>query len=138
MDKSRSLDDVYLTMHYCKKCGDHQSFHDDVFCNSTKYPALKTEFGYLFKIADLYKFDLTEANFKQADGGRHGAIEGDIWLDGIALIQQYTVKDTTLMKNERMLEKSMSAFVSEELLDHGFEEKEICTVIQKINEVITY
>lgn len=135
MDKSRSLDDIFLYDHYCKRCGIHQSDHDDEFCSNSKYPALEIEYGYLFKIAKLYNFDLTNANEKQADGGRHGAIEGDIWLDGIALIHQYTVKQTHLMTNEEMLSRSLFYFVKNQLQNFAYEDEEINKVIQKIKEV---
>jgi len=134
MDKSRSKDDIFLYDGFCKRCGIHQSFHDDKFCSNSKYPALEEEQKYLFKIAELYNFDLTNANEKQADGGRHGAIEGDIWLDGIALVHQYTIKQTHLMSNEQMLSKTMIDFVKGELLDWAYEIQEINIVCKKIQE----
>jgi len=134
MDKSRRLDDIYLYDHYCKRCGIHQSDHDDEFCKNSKYPALDIEHGYLFIIAHLYDFDLTNANQKQADGGRHGAIEGDIWLDGIALIHQYIIKQTHLMTNEKMLSRTLIDFVKEELQQFSYEDGEIIPVIKKIQE----
>lgn len=137
MDKSRSLDDKFLSDHYCKKCGEHQSSHDDNFCESSKYPALKTEFEYLFKIADLYSFDLSDANSKQADGGRHGAIEGDICLDAISLIHQYTVQSSPLMNKKDMLSMSLSDFVSKELSNWAYEKYEILKVLKKIKEAVS-
>lgn len=137
MDKSRSKDDIFLYDHYCKRCGEHQSFHDDDFCKNSKYPALDEEHSYLFKIAELYNFDLTKANEKQADGGRHGAIEGDIWLDAISLVHQYTVKQTHLMSNNEMLSKSMLDFVKGELLGWGYEIQEITIVNKKIQEALS-
>lgn len=134
MDKSRSKDDIFLYDHFCKRCGIHQSDHDDKFCSNSKYPALEEEQSYLFKIAELYNFDLTKANEKQADGGRHGAIEGDILLDAIALVHQYTVKQTHLMSNNEMLSKTMIDFVKGELSNWGHEIQEINKVNKKIQE----
>ncbi len=119
---------------YCMKCGDTVANHDEEFCSSSKYPALKVEFEYLFKIAKLYNFDLSDANSKQADNGRHGAVEGDIWLDTIALVHQYTVKQTPLMNNENMLSMSMIDFAKNELQDWGYEPEEIVKVCMKIQE----
>jgi len=121
IDKSRSLDDQFLYDHYCKKCGDHQSFHDDIHCKNSRYPALEVEHGHLFVIADLYKIDLTDANFKQADNGRHGAIEGDLMLDICGAVHQHYA--------ENPKEISLIRFVEDELDNWGYSTEDIIKAV---------
>lgn len=91
---------------------------------SLKYPSLNIEFGYLFKIADLYKIDLSEANLKQWGGGRFGAIEGDINLDIVGLIHDYKFTDKE--------SSPLISYIKSELHNYGYESPEIKSALCKI------
>lgn len=124
-----SRDAEEIRLHYCKKCGTSLEEHDDAWCEKTKYPALElAEYDYLFQWAKIYKIDLTEANEICADGGRHGAPEGDIMLDITHCIDQYMVY--TKKKEVTLLE-----FVKEKLLNWGEEPEDIETAFKKLNNL---
>ena len=95
-----------LRLNYCKRCGDPLDDHDTSVCYFYKYPALMNEFTHEVNIAKDFGIDLTSANEKMADGGLHGAIEGDLNLNICGAIKNYTI-DLTLDDIAHYVEKKL-------------------------------
>lgn len=114
---AQKYDKEEIRLNYCKKCGCDLDHHDRFYCVMNDYPAVYREHGDLITIAKQYKIDLTEANEKIADGGRHGAEEGDIYLEICGLIKDYR----ELTDPEIKLKK----YMTQRLKDWGYEDAEI-------------
>jgi len=126
MNTSQTRDAEEIRLNYCKKCGDTLDEHNDDFCSSHKYPNLEAE-GYTkeIKIAEEYNFDLTKANQKNADSGRHGSVEGDIVFDACTLINDYKENNDGKIRGTHIGLKALTSFVCDGLANWGWEEKEI-------------
>lgn len=124
---SRSGEEIRLN--YCKKCGESLDGHNDSWCASLKYPALSEDHD-VIKLAEIYNVDLTEANQKVADGGRHGAEEGDIKCEmvGAILLHNKKVSDA--------IGKTLLEFVKEQLDNWGHESDEIQKVLKDHNNLV--
>ncbi len=114
-------------LHYCKKCGTSLTNHKDDHCRNTDYPALMPEFKYLMPIVKLYGLDLTEANKKCADGGRHGSEEGDIVLDIAGSIHAWTMECKAIQEKF-----PIKKFITTELENWGYEPEEIKKHLDKL------
>ena len=119
-----------IRLNYCKKCGTSLDEHDRAFCEDNKYPALLGEndkSDAIFNIAEKFNIDLTEANQKCADNGRHGAVENDLKLDLCDALVEY--------QHAEFMEETKSSFVIDWLVDRGYELDEIQSVLGKIELV---
>ncbi len=101
---------------------------------SLKYPSLNIEFGYLFKIADLYKIDLSNANHIQWGGGRFGAMENDINLDIVGIIHNYINENWGFIKSHY----GFKNFIKSSLFDIGYSNNEITIAFNEIPKITNY
>ena len=105
-----------IRLQYCKKCGLDFPDHDKELCDSKKYPSLFLNgYDYLIKIAKLYEINLTVANNNSADNGRHGSIEGDIYLDLCSALHDFISTDLKTDMRDFVIEKLSSWYKHDEI-----------------------
>lgn len=118
-------DATEIAENYCKRCGSSLDEHDDEFCHCNKYPALLGESKEsFFQTAEKFGIDLTNANQKQADGGRHGAIEGDINANICQAIETYIEED---------ISEPLVEYVKSECLGWGDDYVELARAMDSVN-----
>lgn len=121
------------------KCGVLEKDHDEEFCSSTDYPALKlASLDHCFTVAKLFEIDLTKANEKSADGGRHGSEEGDIFLEIACLIHDFNAEKSYMMETDKMKKLGLINFIGECLDDWGFEFHDRLQAYRQIPKLMRY